>query len=333
MQMRYVTFSKNVFIPLTNACRNRCAYCGFRREKPEIMGGEEVITLLKKGAKQGCKEALFTFGERPEAHPEIKEQLEDWGYLSVIDYLYDLCLDAIERGLLPHSNPGSVSRNELKTLKEVNASMGLMLESASERLCQKGMPHEKSPGKAPKVRLKVLKEAGRLEIPFTTGILIGIGETDTEVEDSLKSIRKIQDRYGHIQELIIQNFRPKPDTLMANHPEPPLSRMIYALKAAKELFPDEGLQVPPNLNPGREGVFLLSGANDFGGISPVTPDFVNPQDKWPSEERLRNIAYKYGFVLRERLSVYPGFIELVPERLKGIVDTYVDKDGLVNASG
>ncbi|MFQ5800577.1 MAG: 7,8-didemethyl-8-hydroxy-5-deazariboflavin synthase subunit CofG, partial [Candidatus Hydrothermarchaeales archaeon] len=321
------------FIPLTNACRNRCAYCGFRSDEPQIMEREEVRGLLKSGKEHSCKEALFTFGERPEAYPEIKEKLEDWGYSTVIDYLYDLCLDAIELGLLPHSNPGSISRSQLKTLKEVNASMGLMLESASERLCQKGMPHEKSPGKAPKVRLKVLKEAGRLEIPFTTGLLIGIGETDDEIKDALYSIRKIHDRYGHIQELIIQNFRPKPDTLMANHPEPPLSRIISALKVAKELFPDEGLQVPPNLNPGREGVFLLNGANDFGGISSVTPDFVNPQDKWPSEEHLRNVAHKCGFVLRERLPVYPRFIELVPERLKGIVDTYVDKDGLVNASG
>jgi FO synthase subunit 1 len=297
------------------------------------MEREKVIGLLKEGRRHNCKEALFTFGERPEVYTSIKEKLEEWGYSTVMEYLHDLCLDAIELGMLPHSNPGSIARKDLKLLKDVNASIGLMLESASERLCEKGMAHEKSPGKRPKVRLGVIKEAGRLGIPFTTGVLIGIGETDKEIKDSLGAIRKIHDRYGHIQELIIQNFRAKSDTPMASYPEPSLSRIISALEFAKNLFPEAGLQVPPNLNPRREGVFLGHGANDFGGISPVTPDYVNPQDRWPSEQYLRNVAQEHGFDLRERLPVYPGFIGFAPERLKSIVASYVDKEGLVNASG
>lgn len=332
MQRKYVTFSKNVFIPLTDACRNRCSYCGFRSDAPTIMGRDAVLELLRRGSAAGCKEALFTFGEAPEVYPEIKARLEEWGYERVVDYLYDLCLDAIDMGLLPHSNPGVVSRKDLELLQDVNASMGLMLESSSPRLCEEGMPHEKSPGKLPKARLKVLEEAGRLGIPFTTGVLIGIGETEEEVKESLQAIWRVHDRHGHIQEIIIQNFRPKSGTPMAGYPEPPLSRLIDALEYARELFPDTGLQVPPNLNPGRMGLFLRHGANDFGGISPVTPDFVNPDDRWPREEHLRRAAEKEGYRLRERLPVYPGFIAFVPERLKTIVASYVDKDGFVNAA-
>lgn len=293
------------------------------------MDRDSVLLLLKKGATARCTEALFTFGERPEVYPEIKKHLEEWGYSTVIEYLYDLCLDAIELGLLPHSNPGSISRRELNRLKDVNASMGLMLESSAKRLCESGMPHEKSPGKHPNVRLKVLEEAGLLGIPFTTGILIGIGETDEEVVNSLSAIKKINDKYGHIQELIIQNFRPKPCTMMADYPEPALKRIIFAVESAKEMFPGIGLQVPPNLNPGREGEFLRYGAHDFGGISPVTQDYVNPNDKWPSVARLQSIAAEQGFTLRERLPVYPEFFKYVPERLKTLIASYSSEDGFV----
>ncbi len=293
------------------------------------MARSEVVRILKKGVNTKCTEALFTFGEQPEVYPEIKERLEEWGYSSVIEYLYDLCLDAIELGLLPHSNPGSLKKSDLEFLKEVNSSMGLMLESSSKRLCEGGMPHEKSPGKHPSVRLKVIENAGLLSIPFTTGVLIGFGETDKEVVDSLEALRKIQDRYGNIQEIIIQNFRPKPDTPMENSPEPSLDRVIFALESAGKLFPDIGLQVPPNLNPGREGVFLRHGANDFGGISPVTPDYVNPVDQWPTVEHLRSVASEQGFELRERLPVYPKFLDFLPERLKRLTASYVGKDGFV----
>ncbi len=330
--MKIVSYSKNLFIPLTNACRNSCSYCGFRSDNPEIMSKEEVLQLLKKGRTLGCKEALFTFGESPESQEEIKGKLEDWGYSTIIEYLYDLCSESIGLGLLPHSNPGVIEKKDLKLLKEVNASMGLMLESSSKRLCEPGMPHEKSPGKDPLKRLKILREAGNLKIPFTTGILVGIGETDQELRDSLDTLKKVQERYGHIQELIIQNFRPKPKTPMQYFPEPSISRMIYALRYAKRLFPNIGLQVPPNLNPGREGEFLIHGANDFGGISPLTQDFVNPEDRWPSIEFLRETAKKYGFTLRERLPVYPSFFDLAPERLRSIIYSYVDKEGYVDDS-
>jgi FO synthase subunit 1 len=293
------------------------------------MARSEIVDILKKGVKAKCTEALFTFGEQPEVYPEIKERLEEWGYSSVIEYLYDLCLDAIELGLLPHSNPGSLKKSDLTLLKDVNSSMGLMLESSSKRLCDAGMPHEKSPGKHPSFRLKVIENVGKFSIPFTTGVLIGVGETDKEVMDSLEALRKIQDRYEHIQEIIIQNFRPKPNTLMENSPEPSLDRMIFALESAGELFPDIGLQVPPNLNPGREGVFLRHGANDFGGISPVTLDYVNPGDFWPTERHLRSVAHEQGYELRERLPVYPKFLDFVPERLKRLTASYVDKDGFV----
>jgi len=293
------------------------------------MDRESVQALLKKGVDARCTEALFTFGERPEVYPEIKEQLESWGYNSIIEYLHSLCIDAIEMGMLPHSNPGSITKRELKFLKDVNASMGLMLESSSARLSRQGMAHEKSPGKHPQIRLKVLDDAGRLGIPFTTGVLIGIGETDREVVDSLTEIKEINDRHGHIQELIIQNFRPKPGTVMADYSEPSLERVIFALETAKVMFPEIGLQVPPNLNYGREGVFLRHGANDFGGVSPVTPDYVNPGDCWPSVERLRAIAAKQGFMLRERLSVYPEFIGRLPERLKSLAASIASEDGFV----
>jgi FO synthase subunit 1 len=296
------------------------------------MDRKEVAEVLRMGFNAGCKEALFTFGEKPEVYPKIKEKLEDWGYKSSIEYLYDLCLDAIDLGLLPHTNPGVVTLSELELLKDVNASMGLMLESSSNRLCQEGMPHEKSPGKRPSLRLDVLKNAGKLRIPFTTGILVGIGESEQEVIDSLKAIKGINDKFGHIQELIIQNFRPKPDSEMANFPEPSLEKLVKVLEIAKSLFPDIGLQVPPNLNPQREAVFLDHGANDFGGISPVSPDYVNPGDNWPSEIYLKNLAERRGFVLRERLSVYPKFLSFAPERLKSLIDAYVGRDGLVNDS-
>ncbi len=329
MQAGIVTYSRNVFIPLTDSCRNICAYCAFRSDNPRIMPRNEVVELLSEGARAGCKEALFTFGEKPEKNPSIKEALEGWEYGTVIEYLHDLCMDAISLGLLPHSNPGSIAKKDLALLKDVNASMGLMLESMSERLCQPGMPHDKSPGKRPDIRLDVLKDAGKLEIPFTTGLLIGIGESDEEVQEALCSILKVHERHGHIQEIIIQNFRPKPGTPMQGCPEPSLSRMIRAVEMARELFPESGVQVPPNLNPGREGVFLCHGANDFGGVSSITPDYVNPQDPWPTIENLNRVAQDLGFVLRERLPVYPGFINLAPERLRTLIETYIDERGLV----
>ncbi|MFQ5815729.1 MAG: 7,8-didemethyl-8-hydroxy-5-deazariboflavin synthase subunit CofG, partial [Candidatus Hydrothermarchaeaceae archaeon] len=234
---KLVTFSKNVFIPVTNACRNKCAYCGFRSSTPRIMSRGEVAGILESGREHGCKEALFTFGEQPESVKEIRDELRSWGYSSSTEYLLGLCEDAIRYGLLPHSNIGVSTAEDLRALKDVNASMGLMLESASERLCGKGMPHEFSPGKRPDVRLKFIGEAGKLGIPFTTGLLIGIGETNVEIVESLMALRKIQDRYGHLQEVIIQNFTPRPGTTMEHVKGPSTATMLRVVCASKMALP------------------------------------------------------------------------------------------------
>jgi 7,8-didemethyl-8-hydroxy-5-deazariboflavin synthase CofG subunit len=329
-----VTYSKNVFIPLTNACRNRCAYCGFRSDKPYIMSRRGVQEILRSGRNEGCKEALFTFGEKPEVIPQIKNCLVEWGYSSIIEYLHDLCVDAIEYGLLPHSNPGIIEEEDMKALKEVNASLGLMLESSSERLCGKGMPHEYSPGKLPEERMKVMENAGKLEIPFTTGILVGIGETEEELLRSLEAIKKMNDEYGHIQEIIIQNFKPKPGTPMENHPEPSIDLMVNAVRWAREMMPAMNIQVPPNLNPDSWMVFLKAGANDLGGVSPLTEDYINPEADWPKIEEMEMVSRELGFTLRERLPIYPEFIKKgwYSERLRDLIESYTDEEGLVKWS-
>lgn len=328
---KIVTYSKNVFIPLTNACRNRCSYCGFRSSRPQIMSRAEVEAVLDEGRKNGCKEALFTLGEKPEENKEIKAKLLAGGYSSITEYLSDLCRAAIARGLLPHSNLGVVEREELKVLKEVNASMGLMLESSSARLCDRGMPHEKSPGKLPELRIAMIEDAGKLKIPFTTGLLIGIGETDKEVVESLEVIRGVDKRYGNIQEVILQNFKPKKGTPMQSAREPPLSRMVRALKAARSVLPDASIQIPPNLNPSTWQRFLLMGANDLGGVSPTTKDYINPEADWPKIEEMEAAVRKTGMLLRERLCIYPKFIKKgwYSREIAGLIHRYADEDGLV----
>ncbi len=328
-----VTYSRNIFLPVTNLCRNRCSYCGFRQAEEDavIMDQKTVDGALEEGLREGCKEALFTFGERPDVYGKMRRFLKEGGYGSFSSYLFKLCELAIEKGLLPHTNAGVLSREEMAGLKEVNVSMGLMLESVSDRLCSKGLPHEHSPGKTPKLRLGMIEDAGRLKIPFTTGILIGIGETDEEIAESLIALKKIQGRYGHLQELIIQNFVPKPGTPMEDWPTPSVEKMMRVVVASRLLFIDLNIQAPPNLNPGREEVFLRCGANDFGGVSPVTLDYVNPESLWPDISLLKEKAAMAGFVLKERLAVYPEFIKKgwFTERLKTVVEKYADEDGFV----
>lgn len=325
-----VTYSRNVFIPLCNACRNACTYCGFRSDAPEILPRRKVRLILEEGARHGCKEALFTLGERPETHPGIAAQLKGWGYSSIIEYLYDLCLLALDYGLLPHSNPGVVSRDDLNLLKEVNASMGLMLENSSPRLLEPGMPHYRSPGKDPSKRLRVIADAGRLKIPFTTGLLIGIGETHAEVRASLKDLARLHARHGNIQEIIIQNFKPKKGTPMASHPEPGYEAVLRAVRAAREILPDVTLQVPPNLNPEWHAL-LEEGVSDLGGISPVTHDYINPEDAWPRVRELRERLQIMGHRLRERLPIYPAYIsmEWFSEKTAPLIFKYSGEDGLV----
>jgi FO synthase subunit 1 len=328
---RTITYSKNVFIPLTDACANNCAYCGFRSGDPTLMARDKVEGLLAAGREAGCKEALFTFGERPEVHPEIRERLDGWGYGSIIDYLHDLCEAALGYGLLPHTNAGVLGREDLKKLKDVNASMGLMLESSSVRLCEEGGPHEQSPGKRPERRIEMMEEAGRLEIPFTTGILLGIGETREEVTDSLETIKGISEDHGHIQEVIVQNFVPKEGTPMAGYPGPSLDDMIFAVREARRLMPEMSIQVPPNLNPSTWKELVKAGASDLGGVSPLTIDHISPEASWPDIGRMVGAIRDMGFVARERLCIYPGYIEKgwYPERMERLIKGYVDGSGLV----
>jgi len=309
-----VTFSKKVFIPLTQLCRDVCHYCTFaqvpRKLEKAYLSIDEVLDIARQGAAMGCKEALFTLGERPELrYSAASDALKAMGYESTLHYLKDVAQKVFEEtGLLPHLNPGCMSAEEMAMLRPVSPSMGIMLESASERLCGKGMPHYGSPDKVPARRLETLEEAGRQKIPFTTGILIGIGETRAERIESLLAIRKIHQQYGHIQEIIVQNFRAKKDTLMVNAPEPDLNELLWTIAVARLIFGSQmAIQAPPNLSPGVLPQIINAGINDWGGVSPLTPDYVNPEAPWPHLENLRRETEIAGKVLHERLTIYPAY--------------------------
>lgn len=301
---REVSYSHNVFMPITNLCRNRCFYCGFRREPGDgawFMEPEEVIELAKRAKAAGCSEALLTLGERPEVHTEARGKLHEFGYEKTVDYLVDLCRQILRIGLLPHTNAGVLGGRELRRLRRYNASMGLMLECAAE------LPvHRESPGKDPKLRLKMIEAAGKFRIPFTTGLLVGIGESFEDRIRSLLAIRRLHQKYGHVQEIIIQPFAPKPDTPMEGHSRPSEQEVLTTVAIARSLIPEMNLQVPPNLVKD-VGTFLLRGVNDLGGISTVTPDFINPGRPWPSIEELRSVVAGAGFKPRERLPIYPRY--------------------------
>ncbi len=325
----YVTFTRNVFLPVTNVCRNRCRYCGFRREPshPEanLMTAEEIEQILKQGARFGCTEALFTFGEKPEEHQVFREWIGDIGYSRVIDYLVDLCELAIVCGLLPHSNPGVMDFQDIKRLKPLNASMGLMLETIAD------LPaHEGCAGKMLSERIKTIKNAGKLKIPFTTGLLIGIGESMEDRVQSLDTIKELHLRYRHIQEVIIQPFLPKPGTEMAGFPEPAHQEMVDTVMAARSILPDDvAIQVPPNLTRFEE--LIGCGASDLGGISPYTIDWINPEAPWqPIPELAGKLgSIKGGIRLRERLPIYPGYVLAgwYDPGLGDLIERYTDGDG------
>ena len=310
-----ITYSKNIFIPLTEICKNNCGYCNFKKTSNNpnaviLKSKKEILHLLKEGEKYGCKEALFTFGEDADSDKVVKDKLEKYGYNNMTEYVYDVCQMTLDKtSLIPHTNGGNYSFDDLKLLKEVNASMGMMLENSSERL-MKLPAHRKSPGKDPKKRIETIKNAGKLKIPYTTGILIGIGETKEEIADSLLTIKDIHDEYGHIQEIIIQNFTPIKGTEMENKPTPTLFDMIRCVIAASILFSDTdiSIQVPPNLNNTTSQIFLLCGCDDWGGVSPVSPDYVNITSPWPEIDEHEKITQDAGFKLNERLCVYDKFI-------------------------
>ena len=310
-----ITYSKNIFIPLTEICRNDCGYCNFKKtpDDPDVIllkTKEEILADLKEAEKYGCKEALFTFGEDADEEEVVRLKLKEYGYEKMIDYVVDICQMTLdETSLLPHTNGGNYSYEDLERLKEVNASMGLMLENSSQRLME--LPaHNKSPGKNPKIRLQTIENAGKLKIPYTTGILIGIGETKEEIAESLLAIRALYDKYGHIQEVIIQNFTPIPGIEMEDWPEPSFLDMIRTVIAGTLLFGDTdvSIQVPPNLNNDTAQIFLLCGADDWGGVSPVSPDYVNITSPWPGIDELQKLTEDAGFELTERLCVYEKYI-------------------------
>jgi FO synthase len=315
-----VTYSRKVFIPLTHLCRDVCHYCTFaqtpKRIEQPYMPVEEVLALCREGARQGCQEALFTLGEKPELrYSTARRALQDMGFDSTLDYVRHVASRVLEEtGLLPHINAGCMTAEEIDGLREVSASMGIMLESASPRLCEKGMPHYGSPDKDPARRLETLELAGRAAVPFTSGILIGIGETRSERIESLLALRRVHERHGHLQEVIVQNFRAKPGTLMASAPEPDLEELLWTIAVARLLFgPKMNIQAPPNLSPGVLPQLVAAGINDWGGVSPLTPDHVNPEAPWPHLDRLARETAAAGKFLDQRLTIYPAYVQ-APER-------------------
>jgi len=317
---RIITYSRKVFLPLTNLCRDYCGYCTFRRDPNQpgahTMSPDEVMEVVRAGERMGCTEALFSLGDKPElVFPGMRETLRRLGYKSTLHYLEAMCEKVLrESSLLPHPNPGLMSAEWLQRLARVSPSMGLMLETTSTRLLAKNAAHDNAPDKEPAKRLRVIEDAGRRQIPFTTGILIGIGETLEERVDTLLAIRAMHHRYGHIQEVIVQNFRAKPAIPMAHVPEPSPGEMLRAVAVTRLLMPNVNIQAPPNLNAPYYEELLDAGINDWGGVSPLTPDYINPEKPWPHLEQLRLRTESKGFQLRQRLPVYPEFIPALLSR-------------------
>ncbi len=332
---REITYSRNIFIPLTNLCRDRCAYCTFAKglQSPDARtySLDDVRSAVREGLEAGCREALFCLGDKPEiAYRRYRDWLRAEGYGSTPEYLVDACRAAFEEGMFPHSNAGIMTREELGALRPWNASMGLMLETTSERLRQRGEAHYHAPDKDPEKRIRMTREAGELRIPFTSGILVGIGETPEERIDTLLAIAEIQDRHDHVQEVIVQNFHPKPGTPMAGRPTPSDEVMAGTVALARLILgPAMNLQAPPNLSPTSLELLVRAGLNDWGGVSPVTIDFINPEAPWPELVDLERRTERAGYQLRERLCVYPEYIRARPEffepamlaRLRAACDT------------
>ena len=335
---RAVSYSRKVFIPLTRLCRDVCHYCTFaqppRAGERAYMTLDEVVGVARRGAAAGCREALFTLGDKPELrYPHARAELDALGYPTTIAYLAAAARAVFEvTGLLPHANPGVVTRDELLALRETCPSQGLMLESVSRRLLEPGQVHHGSPDKDPDARLEMVRMAGKLAIPCTSGILIGIGETRTERIAALLALRDLHDAHGHVQEIIVQNFRAKPGTRMAHAPDPTLADLQWTIACARLVFgPDMAIQAPPNLTPDGFGGLIRAGINDWGGVSPVTPDHVNPEAPWPHLERLARETARQGKVLTERLTVHPAYVRSlehwVAEPLRPAVRRGSDAEG------
>lgn len=337
-----ITYSRKVFINLVNLCKDSCSYCTYKKEPTEfgavMLHPSQAIAIAEAGRSAGCTEALIVTGERPETkYSEAKKWLHDLGFTSLTELISDLSEKILAKtGLLPHTNAGSLAKKEMSMLKSTNVSLGMMLENASERLLNKGQAHANASSKIPKVRLKSLISAGELKIPITTGLLIGIGESFEEVIDSLLLIKELNTKYGHIQEVIIQNFLPKVGTQMEYSRSPPFSYFLRCLCSARIILEDISIQVPPNLSPNIYTQYLYAGIDDWGGISPLTPDFVNPECPWPTISEITSATRKNGHTLKARLPIYPKFIlnqnlnkKFIHTDLKGYIEPLVDNYGLV----
>jgi FO synthase len=333
-----ITYSRKVFINLVNLCRDTCTYCTYKKEPGDprlsMMVPAQVLAVAEAGRKFRCTEALFVTGERPEQkYAQVGAWLRSLGHSSTVEYIREMSELVLEKtGLLPHTNAGSMTKKEMSLLKDTNVSLGVMLETSSKRLMEKHMPHEGAPSKNPKVRIKTLEGAGELRIPMTTGLLVGIGETSEELVDSLFVIKELNEKYGHIQEVIMQNFTPKPETGMAAFPPVTPSYFLRAVAMARIIMPDMNVQVPPNLNPEIFGQYLDAGINDWGGISPITIDHVNPEFPWPSIGSVEKVTEEMGHKFRARLPIYPEFLKggfITSERLLHYAKLIADDSGLV----
>jgi len=329
-----VTFSKKAFFNIVNLCKDTCSYCTYKAEPEEeklsLMSKQQILELLQLAKKYRCVEALFVTGERPEQkYPEARNWLKENGFKSTSEYLIHSSELALELGLFPHTNAGNLNFEEMRELKKTNVSMGIMLENVSDRLTEKGMPHYLAASKKPKARLEVLENSGKLGIPMTTGILIGIGETAEEIIDSIFAIKQLHQKYGNIQEVILQNFQPKQDTMMKNAPSADENYFKIMVALSRIIMPEMNIQIPPNLSPKSYQSFLSVGINDWGGISPLTPDFVNPEFSWPEIDKVDENSKNAGFELKCRFPIYPEFFSFISKELREKIAVIENGEGLV----
>ena len=329
-----VTFSKKAFFNIVNLCKDTCSYCTYKaepgEEKISLMSKQQIKGLLELSKKYKCVEALFVTGEQPEQkYPEAREWLKENGFKSTSEYLVHSSETALELGLFPHTNAGNLNFEEMKELKKTNVSMGIMLENVSERLTKKGMPHYLAASKKPQTRLKILENSGKLGIPMTTGILVGIGETIEEIIDSILAIKGLHEKYKNIQEVILQNFQPKPDTVMKDVPSANEEYFKKIVALTRIIIPQMNIQIPSNLSPRSYQRFLQLGINDWGGISPLTPDFVNPEFSWPEINKVEENSKKAGFDLKCRFPVYPEFFSFISKKLRDKIAVIENEEGYV----
>ena len=329
-----VTFSKKAFFNIVNLCKDTCSYCTYKSEPGEVklslMSKRQISELLVLAKKYRCVEALFVTGEQPEQrYQEARDWLKENGFKTTAEYLIHASELALKTGLFPHTNAGNLNYEEMRELKKTNVSMGIMLENVSERLTEKGMPHHLAASKRPKTRLEILENSGKLGIPMTTGILVGIGETMDEIIDSLFAIKQLNDKHGNIQEVILQNFQPKPDTKMRDEPSADEKYFKLVVALSRIIMPQMNIQIPPNLSPKSYQSFLSVGINDWGGISPLTPDFVNPEFSWPEIDKVDENSKKAGFNLKCRFPVYPEFFSFVGKELRDKISVIQNEEGFV----